>query len=84
MKSVAAPTFWARYRALPADVQRLADKNYQLWSTNPRHRSLYFKPIHDAFWSVRVGLHYRAIGKFVDGETFLWVWIGTHEEYDKL
>ena len=31
----------------------------------------------------RVGIHYRAIGHFVkDG--FLWEWIGTHGEYDRL
>jgi hypothetical protein len=33
--------------------------------------------------SVRVGIHYRAVGHFVkDG--FLWEWIGTHGEYDRL
>jgi hypothetical protein len=32
---------------------------------------------------VRVGIHYRAVGHFVkDG--FLWEWIGTHGEYDRL
>src|SRR5439155_16918769 len=31
----------------------------------------------------RVGDHYRAIGKFVEGG-FLWEWFGTHGEYDRL
>ena len=36
-------------------------------------------------WSVRVGAHYRAMGRFLDDdETFLWVWIGSHEAYNRL
>jgi hypothetical protein len=51
---------------------------------DPRHRSLRFRPIKSRQWSVRVGEHYRAIGHFVAGNTFLWTWIGTHEDYNKL
>ena len=74
--------FWRRYRALPAEVRALAQKNYRLWSANAFHPSLHFKSISKSDWSVRVGGHYRAVGKF-SGETFLWEWIGTHEEYNK-
>lgn len=34
-------------------------------------------------WSARVGDHYRAVGYFEDSDTFIWTWIGTHEEYNK-
>jgi hypothetical protein len=74
--------FWRRYRALPAEVRTLAQKNYRLWSANAFHPSLHFKSIGKADWSVRVGGHYRAVGKF-SGKNFLWEWIGSHEEYDK-
>ena len=74
--------FWRRYRALPAEVRALAQKNYRLWSANAYHPSLHFKSIGKSDWSVRVGGHYRAVGKF-SGETFLWEWIGSHEEYNK-
>lgn len=74
--------FWRRYRALPAEVRTLAQKNYRLWSANAFHPSLHFKSIGKSDWSVRVGGHYRAVGKF-SGETFLWEWIGSHEEYNK-
>ena len=33
--------------------------------------------------SVRVGDHYRALGK-LSSDTMKWVWIGTHAEYDQL
>jgi hypothetical protein len=82
MKHRASPRFWACYRRLPEDIQRLADRNYQLLCINPRHPSLHFKKVREQ-WSVRVGLHYRAIAVEV-GEDFLWVWIGSHAEYDHL
>jgi hypothetical protein len=35
------------------------------------------------FWSVRVGLRYRALA--VEGDDGLvWFWIGTHAEYDNI
>ena len=34
-------------------------------------------------WSARVGLHYRTLA--IDGNAeWIWVWIGTHSEYDQL
>jgi hypothetical protein len=82
MTSKAARSFWEGYAGLPAEVQLLADKNYQLWLANPHHRSLRFKPFKNRNWSVRVGAHYRAVGYFHDGNTFVWTWIGTHEEHN--
>jgi hypothetical protein len=76
------PEFWRLYGALPADIKLLARKCYQLWSANAFHPSLHFKPISQFSWSVRVGDHYRAVGKFA-GDVFLWEWIGTHEAYNK-
>ena len=82
MKHSASPEFWAGYRALPADIQKLADGCYQLLKSDPMHPSLRFKTI-GRFRSVRVGLHYRALGVTVDDGT-VWFWIGTHATYDKL
>jgi hypothetical protein len=33
--------------------------------------------------SARVGDHYRAVCTF-DGDDALWIWIGSHEDYNKL
>jgi hypothetical protein len=78
----AAPDFWDCYHALPAHVQALADRSYALLKADPQHPSLHFKRI-DAFWSVRVGIHHRALGTDVtDG--ILWFWIGSHAEYDRI
>jgi hypothetical protein len=46
------------------------------------HLSLQFKKV-GKVWSARVGSHYRAVATPIESG-FLWVWIGTHAEYDKL
>lgn len=78
----AAPEFWACYRALPLEIRRIADKCFDLLKADGRHPSLHFKKA-GRFWSVRVGLHHRALGVDVpDG--VLWFWIGGHADYDRL
>ena len=78
----AAPSFWACFNSLPTDVQNLARKNYQLLVVDPWHPSLHFKRV-GKYWSVRVGMNYRALGKPI-AEGVLWGWIGTHAEYNRL
>jgi hypothetical protein len=67
---------------LPAEVRELADRNYEILKSNPSHASLHFKKI-GVLWSVRVGLHYRALAAEV-GDDLVWFWIGSHADYDKL
>ncbi len=85
VNSVASRRFWELFHKLPGDIQKLAVKNYQLWRSNPNHPSLRFRRLQgtgDRF-TVRVGEHYRAIG-LLKVDTMIWVWIGTHAEYDRL
>jgi len=78
----ATPRFWHCYHRLPAEVQRLADSCYELLRQDSRHPSLHLKKV-GRLWSVRVGLHYRALA-VEDGTDLVWFWIGTHGEYDRL
>jgi hypothetical protein len=82
VKHFTAPLFWRHYRQLPPQVRDLADKNFQLLKSNPKHPSLHFKKI-ESLWSVRVGVHYRALG-LDKPEGVVWFWIGSHADYDKL
>lgn len=82
MRHFASPAFWDAYAKLPAAVRELADKNYGLLKSDPRHPSLQFKRV-GRFWSVRVGLRYRALATEVD-DGLLWFWIGSHADYDSL
>ncbi|HEY6334037.1 MAG TPA: hypothetical protein VI756_32275 [Blastocatellia bacterium] len=83
MKHRALPDFWFHYRQLPLEVQELADKNFELLKTNPRHPSLHFKKIGD-LWSARVGLRYRALALDDPPESIVWFWIGRHDQYESL
>ncbi len=74
--------FWSCFDKLPAPIQKIARKNYELIKDNPKHPSLHFKKA-GGFWSARVGIYYRALA-VEDEKDFIWVWIGTHEEYDHL
>ena len=60
MRHRANPRFWACYRQLPDEIRRSADESYRRVQRDPQHPSLRFKTI-GRFWSVRVGLHYRAL-----------------------
>ena len=85
MNSVATRRFWELFHALPADIQKLAVKNYHLWRSDRNHPSLRFRQLQGGTgrFTVRVGDHYRALGQLTKG-TMTWVWIGTHAEYDRL
>ena len=78
----ASPRFWLSYCRLPEDVQRLADSCYAFLRHDSRHPSLHLKKV-GRYWSVRVGLHYRAVA-VEDRSDLVWFWIGTHAEYDAL
>ena len=82
MNHYASSDFWAGYRTLPTGIQALADKSFALLKSDPRHPSLHFKRVGE-FHSVRVGLHYRALGVSVPGG-ISWFWIGTHTDYDRI
>ena len=83
MRHRATAKFWKLYHELLPEIQLIADKNFELLKVNPRHPSLHFKKIKDDLWSARIGLDHRALAlESADG--FDWIWVGRHEEYDRL
>jgi hypothetical protein len=78
----ATDRFWKCFEKLPESIQDLSNRSFQLLKTNPRHPSLRFKKVGD-FWSARIGLDYRALA-VEDNQDFIWVWIGTHDEYERM
>lgn len=74
--------FWQRYHQLPQEVRDRADKCFEMLRSDPRHPGLQFKKV-GAFWSARVDLAYRALA-INDGDDFIWVWIGSHDEYERI
>jgi hypothetical protein len=82
MKSSTTPDFWQLYSRLSPEIRQRAKKAYQVWKRNPRHPSLCLKKV-GQMWSIRIGAGYRAVA-LLEGETFFWFWIGSHDEYEKL
>jgi hypothetical protein len=68
--------------ALPEPIQELARKNFDLLKNDEHHPSLHFKKV-GKFYSVRIGLSYRALA-VKNPEGLSWFWIGNHSDYDKL
>ena len=85
MNSFRGPEFDRYFEKLPASVQKQAFAAYRLFRDDPFHKSLQFKQVgtRSDDWSVRIGLHYRALGRR-HGDHVVWYWIGTHAEYDQL
>lgn len=85
MKSRTTPEFWACFDALPGEIRRQAVRAYARWRDDPRHPGLHFKRIHasEPIYSVRIGIHWRAIGVVDDGAV-TWFWIGSHADYDRM
>jgi hypothetical protein len=83
MNSLTSTRFRQCYEQLPERIQQLARKNFELWKLDPWHPSLHFKEVKPRLWSARVGLRYRVLAAF-DGATYVWFWIGTHDEYLRL
>jgi hypothetical protein len=86
VKSKCTGRFWRLYHALPAHVQERARNSYRLWKRDHSHPSLDFKKLKGGTgsrFSIRIGDHHRAIGRLM-GDVIEWVWIGTHEDYNKL
>ncbi|MGQ0683269.1 ParE family toxin-like protein [Bradyrhizobium sp.] len=82
MKHTASRKFWAAYEALPTAIRTVADANFDLLKRDPRHPSLQFKRV-GKYWSVRVGLRYRALAVQTD-DAYVWFWIGPHADYDRI
>ena len=79
------PSFWRCYEALDLRIQEAARRSYQLFLANPAHPSLRLKKLagHDRIWSVRINDSFRALAER-DGDTVVWFWIGSHNDFDKL
>jgi hypothetical protein len=60
----------------------LADRSFTRLRADPHHPSLHFKKT-GRFWSVRIGLRYRALA-IKEGGDLVWFWIGSHADDDAL
>ncbi len=87
MKSKRTRTFRKLFDKLPNHIRENARKQYKLFLDNPGHPSLRTKQIGSTrkemfgIFEVSIGMGYRAT-YFVNGDTYVWFWIGTHSSFD--
>ncbi len=88
-RSVRTKEFKEMFDRLPEQIQRLADGAFQRFTENPTDNALRHHALgenkrgrHRArSFSVSITMQYRAIYTR-DGETNVWYWIGTHNDYE--
>jgi hypothetical protein len=85
VKSRTTRRYRKAYSRLPIEVRRRAGEAYRRFAADPFSPGLDFKQVHatQPYWSVRVGLHHRAVG-VRDRDDVVWFWIGSHADYDDL
>ena len=85
MRSRTTAAFRKALEALPSQVRSQAERAYALFRSDPNHPSLRFKVVHASrpIYSVRIGIHYRALG-VREGGDIVWFWVGSHDEYERL
>jgi hypothetical protein len=86
MKSQRTRQFRELLRNLPNDVRKQAYAAYRQFKRDPYHPSLQFKRVSQrkALYSVRIGISYRALGLKEADDLIIWLWVGSHADYDKL
>ena len=86
MISHVLPSFRKSFRNLPKEIKHQAKSTYKRWKKNPFDKPLEFKQVHQTrpIFSVRIGLHWRALSVRDRKNVVTWFWIGSHEEYNKL
>jgi len=85
VRSRTTARFRRAFSALPPEIRELARRSYEQFRVNPESPGLRFKLVHPSrpLYSVRIGLHYRALG-VVSGEEIVWFWVGSHDAYERL
>jgi hypothetical protein len=76
--------FWKLYGRLSPEAKHAARNAYQKFRQSPGHPGLRLERLQcdPRLWSVRVTLNYRAAA-FREGDTWIWFWIGTHQDFDR-
>jgi hypothetical protein len=85
VKSLGTAKFWQAYATLPPAIKESARAAHRKFLENPAHPSLQLERLRSdsRFWSVRVTRDYRALAQRFEGDLWVWVWIGSHRDFDR-
>jgi hypothetical protein len=80
--------FKRQFDQLPPTIQKLTTQKYQLFLRDPNHPSFRVQRIQSTkdhpypHYEYSITMDYRA-ACFKDGNTYVWIFIGKHSEFDK-
>ena len=86
--SVRTRQFKKLFTRLPQHIQEIAQRKFELFLQDPHHPSFHRKIIQSTshlahpHYEFRITRNYRATC-FVDEGTYVWVFIGTHADFDQ-
>lgn len=88
VKSVRTRQFKKLFERLPPHIQEIARRKFELFKANPNHPSFHRRIVQSTahlshpHHEFRITRDYRATC-FIDGDTYVWVFIGSHADFDK-
>jgi hypothetical protein len=67
------------------EIRSAARAAHKKFTQNPAQPSLELERLRSdpRFWSVRVTRDYRAVAQRFAGDLWVWVWIGSHKDFDR-
>jgi proteic killer suppression protein len=74
--------FVRRYKFLPANIQKKAEKQEKLFRQNPFHSSLHtekLEPKGKQVWSFRIDRSYRVLFRFAERQKVIFLTVGPHD-----
>jgi len=86
VRSHTTTAFRNAFDGLPVEIQERARDAFAAFVADPHHPGLRLKRVHptEQIYSARVTRSYRALAVLEDGDVWIWFWIGSHADYDKL
>ena len=88
MKSRRTAEFKRLFSKLPQSIPKIATQKYELFQKDPNHPSFRVGRIQKTkeaeypLYEYSITMEYRA-ACYKDGDTYVWVFIGKHSEFDK-
>ena len=84
MTSRGTEDFWLLYRKLPAEIKEAARAAHERFRQNPAHPGLQLERLRKdpRLWSVRITRDFRAVARRYGNDTWVWIWIGSHSQFD--
>jgi len=73
------------YRSLPEQIRLAAGAAHKQFRQNPAHPGLQLERLRKdpRLWSVRVTRDYRAVARRYENDVWVWIWIGSHKDFDR-